>query len=178
MKRNEKQENAVSPVVGVMLMLVVTIVIAAVVAVFATGVVTSTEPAPVAMLTATVDSTWDNGYTLNNGKGTVMITSLSGDTVDFGKVKTIVSVEIDTKTYTYTYVGRSGEKLDSGSTFNLAYKCSGFTYNSTNYKTDYGLTSLLGLVTDSKSLNSGDYVHVTVVYDDQHILYDKEVVAV
>ncbi|HJJ32391.1 MAG TPA: type IV pilin [Methanocorpusculum sp.] len=50
MKRTENKENAVSPVVGVMLMLVVTIVIAAVVTLFATGVVTSTEKAPVAVL--------------------------------------------------------------------------------------------------------------------------------
>lgn len=41
-----KSEDAVSPVIGVMLMLVVTIVIAAVVAVFASGVGMDSEPAP------------------------------------------------------------------------------------------------------------------------------------
>jgi len=50
------RENAVAPVVGVMLMLVVVIVIAAVVALFATGVIGgATEPAPVAVLQAIVD---------------------------------------------------------------------------------------------------------------------------
>jgi len=50
------RENAVAPVVGVMLMLVVVIIIAAVVALFATGVIGgATEPAPVAVLQAIVD---------------------------------------------------------------------------------------------------------------------------
>ena len=43
-------EDAVSPVIGVMLLLVVTIVIAAVVAVFASGVGTDTEAAPTTVL--------------------------------------------------------------------------------------------------------------------------------
>ena len=51
-KKFDDKENAVSPVVGVMLMLVVTIIIAAVVAVFATGVVTTTQTAPTAVLSA------------------------------------------------------------------------------------------------------------------------------
>ena len=49
----KKSEDAVSPVIGVMLLLVVTIVIAAVVAVFASGVGTEIEPAPTTVLTIT-----------------------------------------------------------------------------------------------------------------------------
>ena len=48
----KKKEDAVSPVIGVMLMLVVTIVIAAVVAAFAGGIATDTEPTPNVVLTA------------------------------------------------------------------------------------------------------------------------------
>ena len=185
MKRTENKENAVSPVVGVMLMLVVTIVIAAVVAVFATGVVTTTEKAPVAMLTATVDSDWNNGWAA--GKGTVTLTSLSGDTIDFGKVTTLVSVDINEgtmfspviKKYSCTYVGKSGEKLESGSTFNLAYKC---TCNDTGNYTLSALlkngSTVLNDLVPPGSVIPGQYVHVTVIYDDKHILYDKEVVAV
>ena len=44
----KKSDDAVSPVIGVMLMVVITVVIAAVITIFATGVVTDTEPAPVA----------------------------------------------------------------------------------------------------------------------------------
>ena len=45
-----KSEDAVSPVIGVMLMLVVTIIIAAVVAVFASGVGMDAEPAPTTVI--------------------------------------------------------------------------------------------------------------------------------
>ena len=48
----KKKEDAVSPVIGVMLMLVVTIVIAAVVAAFAGGIATDTEPTPSVVLSA------------------------------------------------------------------------------------------------------------------------------
>ena len=64
----KKKEDAVSPVIGVMLMLVVTIVIAAVVAAFAGGLGSDVEMAPTAALDITA---------YENGK--VKITSLSGE---------------------------------------------------------------------------------------------------
>lgn len=48
--KKSKKEDAVSPVVGVMLMLVVTIIIAAVVAAFASGIATQTEPASTSII--------------------------------------------------------------------------------------------------------------------------------
>nr|WP_319377848.1 type IV pilin [uncultured Methanocorpusculum sp.] len=63
MKYNTKSQDAVSPVVGVMLMLVVTIVIAAVVSAFAGGLVTSTEPTQTVVFTA--DYSQANGLTLS-----------------------------------------------------------------------------------------------------------------
>ena len=65
----KKKEDAVSPVIGVMLMLVVTIVIAAVVAAFAGGLATETESAPVAVLDADVYA----------GDKKIVLRSLSGD---------------------------------------------------------------------------------------------------
>ena len=59
MKKTEQKDDAVSPVVGVMLMLVVTIIIAAVVAAFATGLSSSAEAAPVASLTVKIPT--ENG---------------------------------------------------------------------------------------------------------------------
>ena len=58
-RTNTKKDNAVSPVVGVMLMLVVTIIIAAVVSVFAGGLMTNQQAAP----SLTMDITIKNsGY--------------------------------------------------------------------------------------------------------------------
>lgn len=53
MKQQERKEDAASPVIGVMLMLVVTVVIAAVITVFATGMAgESTATTPMALLEA------------------------------------------------------------------------------------------------------------------------------
>lgn len=48
-----KSEDAVSPVIGIMLLLVVTIIIAAVVAAFASGIGSNTEPAPTTVIDVT-----------------------------------------------------------------------------------------------------------------------------
>ena len=58
-----KSDDAVSPVIGVMLMLVVTIIIAAVVAAFATGMVGDTSgPAPNAKMDVEIYSAYENQY--------------------------------------------------------------------------------------------------------------------
>ena len=67
MKKSNK-EDAVSPVIGVMLMLVVTIVIAAVVAAFATGMGADVNMAPAAALDVVV---YDDGN--------VVLTHVSGE---------------------------------------------------------------------------------------------------
>ena len=72
MNLKERKEDAVSPVIGVMLMLVVTIVIAAVVAAFAGGLATETEATPIVVLDADVYET--------NSK--LVLRSLSGDNLN------------------------------------------------------------------------------------------------
>lgn len=66
MKKTEQKDDAVSPVVGVMLMLVVTIIIAAVVAAFASGVTADVEKAPNTVLDVKIYekyTTTSMGYT-------------------------------------------------------------------------------------------------------------------
>ncbi len=67
------KENAVSPVVGVMLMLVVTIIIAAVVSGFAGGLVKGQTKAPQATITGTFSVT--KGMTITNAGGDALATS-------------------------------------------------------------------------------------------------------
>lgn len=76
MNLKERNEDAVSPVIGVMLMLVVTIVIAAVVAAFAGGIATDTEPTPSVVLSADV-------YAAENK---IALQSLSGDRLEISKL--------------------------------------------------------------------------------------------
>lgn len=74
---NSKKDSAVSPVIGVMLMLVVTIVIAAFVATFAGGLFSTTEATPVASIDVKI--LYNSGHT---GKDCVMyIENLGGDSI-------------------------------------------------------------------------------------------------
>ena len=70
MKKSNK-EDAVSPVIGVMLMLVVTIVIAAVVAAFASGLGGDVESAPAAVFDVDLDK--NNKLTLQHLSGENLI---------------------------------------------------------------------------------------------------------
>ena len=172
MKKAHK-EDAVSPVIGVMLMLVVTIIIAAVVAAFAGGLATDAERAPSAVLKAEVDSKWTNYM----GTGSAFLTSLSGENVNLDK---IVVTLYDEKGNSYSYIhpseaGGVGKYLESGETLNLAY---GLT-NSKGYiflcDSTYGYGYDTGVL---PYITSGQYVRVIVTYDDTHVLYDNEVIVV
>ena len=127
----KKSEDAVSPVIGVMLMLVVVIVVGAVVTVFATGLVGDTEVAPVAKLkveiiseqpiggTASgVDSTWNTGTV-----PTLHLTHISGDPVDTADLKLSFAWDCDSPscsvkhhTSTYQYTKKFGYAYSTGGT--------------------------------------------------------------
>ena len=62
MKRENRKDDAVSPVIGVMLMLVVTIVIAAVVVMFSTGLTGDTKTTPTAMFEVSGMDTFSGPY--------------------------------------------------------------------------------------------------------------------
>ena len=159
MKKTEQKDDAVSPVVGVMLMLVVTIIIAAMVAAFAGGLATSTEKAPTVILNSKVDST------ANYGGGTVYLNSLSGDDINLEKI--VVNVYNSTNhcaTFTHpSKAGGAGQYLESGETVNLFYGIGDFSSK----------LSDLGVV-----VKPGELAQVVVIYDNTHVLYDEEVVVV
>ena len=104
----KKSDDAISPVIGVMLMLVVTVVIAAAVTIFATGVVGETEAAPVAVLDVEIFS---NVFALDGvSHGTknlrgpdLWITHVSGDAVDTKDIELRFSWEHDGCTHYSTY---------------------------------------------------------------------------
>ncbi|WP_421910058.1 type IV pilin [Methanolacinia petrolearia] len=75
MKRSNYSEEAVSPVVGVMLMLVVTIIIAAVVSVFASGLADTSSKAPQVSIAAE----------LRNG-ACILIDHKGGDVLDLSSI--------------------------------------------------------------------------------------------
>ncbi len=83
----KERESAVSPVVGVMLMLVVTIIIAATVSAFAGGLVGSADKAPQAAFDVNIKTTQQWGYI----NPTLAITHLGGDPIDTSRTKLVTS---------------------------------------------------------------------------------------
>lgn len=78
MKKTEQKDDAVSPVVGVMLMLVVTIIIAAVVAAFASGVTADVEKAPNAVLDVKIyENYMSGGYSYPS----IQVKSIGGEPI-------------------------------------------------------------------------------------------------
>lgn len=162
LKKKETKESAVSPVVGVMLMLVVTIIIAAVVAAFAGGLAAESEVAPAAVLSASVDTTWSdwNEAFSYGGNKTVFITSLSGEPIDLKKLSVTVynasgaSKKFSDHSHGYTL----GDYLDSGETLNVGHGSGVY-------------------LEDDVIIKSGESVQVVVTYDNKHVLYDKMVKA-
>ena len=75
----KKNEDAVSPVIGVMLMLVVTVVIAAVVVTFSTGLAGSTGTTPTALFEVSGTDTYQGG--LGEELAYVNIRHKGGDTI-------------------------------------------------------------------------------------------------
>ena len=113
----KKSDDAVSPVIGVMLMLVITVVIAAVITVFATGTVADTEIAPTAVLDVEIygynPALFDNGVEVV-GAPDFHITHIAGDAVDTKDIEIRLSWENNGKTYFSTYSADSfEEKLGS-----------------------------------------------------------------
>ena len=81
------KERAVSPVVGVMLMLVVTLIIASVVSAFAGGLWGNTEKAPGVTIQATIVLNEPDNLENNN----ITLTHLGGDPFQIKDVKLVVS---------------------------------------------------------------------------------------
>ena len=137
MKRAEK-EDAVSPVIGVMLMLVVTIIIAAVVAAFAGGLASDTDVADSAIIK--LDS-YDMA-TVNQKSPTPWTTYTAG-------YKEIPNDGTSYGVYNMTFLHKGGDKLD------VTKLRLGITYNGATEFTP------LSKVTDVKSWGVGEKLVLT-----------------
>ena len=101
LKKTEQKEDGVSPVVGVMLMLVVTIIIAAVVAAFASGMgggITSTP---------TVVFTTQNINVNNGGLASLDFAHRGGDELSLGDIRIVLEAYGTIGTYTLSNGGLS-----------------------------------------------------------------------
>lgn len=120
-----KTDDAVSPVVGVMLMLVITIIIAGLVAAFASGIIDSGSVTPKAYFDVKISV--DEQYTDENKYAVMVIEHLGGDNVDTEdlQIRTHYSYDyVDPATGTVKPI-RASATIDS--TTNVAYLYSSST---------------------------------------------------
>ena len=112
MKRTEK-DDAVSPVVGVMLMLVVTIIIAAVVAAFAGGIATETKATPSAIIAVDehVLTKYSPGAYTNYDLTNMTLSNRGGETLSTNDLSLVLERNLASKTYQF------GELMESAKSF-------------------------------------------------------------
>ena len=133
-KRFEEKDSAVSPVVGVMLMLVVTIVVAAVVAMFAMGTFSDAQPASTVVLKL---DDYEMKIADYSGSMGGPYTAVSGDNTF---VSTVSSV---TESGHYANYAPYEMKFSNmgGDTLSIADLTLSITYNATTYKTPFSLVT-------------------------------------
>ncbi|MBQ3570229.1 MAG: type IV pilin N-terminal domain-containing protein [Methanocorpusculum sp.] len=142
----KKSDDAISPVIGVMLMMVITVIIAAVITGFTTGLVTNSEPAPTAVLDVKIDSKYkaleDYGNTLFGPD--FQIIHISGDPLDTADLEIRLS-------WTDDYCGKYHYSTYSAAKFAEQYpggidSCGGMRYQPMYMKsTESGGTGYGGL---------------------------------
>ena len=198
MKKTEQKDDAVSPVVGVMLMLVVTIIIAAVVAAFASGVTADVEKAPNTVLDVKIYENYMNSYP------SIQVKSIGGEPISTEDMVIKFSwTGNDGKDYSASYSG--------GKTFTLT--SSGDTHTipamavmplegklQTTYSAWYGNVTIsngevlqtMGIFESwyggnkdsfkaifgddgAETIKKGQKMHVVIMWND-YVIFDKEVI--
>ena len=146
MKRTEK-DDAVSPVVGVMLMLVVTIIIAAVVAAFAGGIATETKATPSAIIA--VDEHVLTKYIATYGSTNHDLTNMTlsnrgGETLSTNELSLVLEMNLASKTYQFGELMESAKSFGPGDSVEL------------HKDEEYGIVA--------QSVSDGDVIKWQVIY--------------
>ena len=201
MKKTEQKDDAVSPVVGVMLMLVVTIIIAAVVAAFASGVTADVEKAPNTVLDVKIYekyTTTSMGF--KNVYPSIQIKSIGGEPISTEDMVIKFSwTGDDGKDYSASY---SGGKTFTLSTYTIpamaVMPLEGDLL--TTYSAWYGNVTIsngevlqtMGLFESwyggnnnsfkaifgddgAETIKKGQKMHVVIMWND-YVIFDKEVI--
>ena len=140
-KKHEQKDDAVSPVIGVMLMLVVTIIIAAAVAAFAGGITGTTEETPTIMAKTEIWSA-TKGTAFSSGRFSMTVESVSAP-ISTADLKLVTS-------WTNSTGHRGGNETFAGMANNTVYTSGSYNYN---YHSPIGY----GPGVSGKQINSGHY---------------------
>lgn len=179
-RKPERPEDAVSPVVGVMLLLVVTVIIAAVVATFASGLVSTQQAAPTVAADVKILSVDSFASSGGAGKFEMKIVAVSDD-VPTKDLKLVTKYVVNNRT-------NSNEKVSGGAT--VYGKVNNTNYNGYEYVSPLGFgPGVQGSAVTSGpygtnqqfgyySLTEGTYMQNTGAYKKVAGVYPTEVNAV
>ena len=142
-RKPERPEDAVSPVVGVMLLLVVTVIIAAVVATFASGLVSTQQAAPTVAADVEILSVDTSSSQYAAGKFEMKIVAVSDD-VPTKDLKLVTKYVVNNRT-------NSKEKVSGGAT--VYGKVNNTKYTGYEYVSPIGF----GPGVQGSAVTSGDY---------------------
>ena len=178
MKQQERKDDAVSPVIGVMLMIVVTVVIAAVITMFATGMAgESTATTPVALVEADVSQHKGGNLQYFN------LVHKGGDEMKLDNLQVIIE-PIGGATSSGIILERTVNKIPL--TENLFYKdeCEGMELNVKAMAEEYGLTyekiessgngfglSVPGKTGDDIVVSTGDRIKVPIKFSSEGVTF-------
>lgn len=180
-----KKESGVSPVIGVMLMLVITIIVAAVVSGFASGLSDSNRDIPVAAFEFKVYSSYLYGSSHGDAGSYLEAIMKSGEAIDTADLK-IVSYWEDDDGNINTHEFTESAKLQGGyGSPNTFRSFNGFHTNAffgetgsywhTGDKFTGGVTYVLGNVGTSP----GDIIEINVVHEPTNtVIWSAEVTVI
>jgi len=163
---HSRRDDAVSPVVGVMLMIVVTVVIAAVVALFATSVTTSSEPAPVAVID--MNASAGTPAEINNK---LVMSTRGGDPLDLTKLKVTVTINDGDDGTVYKGLDKNpvvGQFLEIGE-YLVIFGEGTYCVPDTASQIGKGFDPITDMVV-------GEKIKVSVIFNDNAILYERELI--
>jgi flagellin-like protein len=110
-KRLLADDGAVSPVIGVILMVAITVILSAVIGTFALGLGTTQDTAP--------QSTWETDYTDGATSDTLTLTHESGDPMDADRLSVVVSGASSGNGKTAVSTLVAGSEVSAGTTITI-----------------------------------------------------------
>lgn len=179
-----EKESGVSPVIGVMLMLVVTIIVAAVVSGFAGGLTDSSTDVPVASFEFKVYSVYQFGTIEGAGSPCLEAIMKSGAPVDSGDIK-IVSYHEDNDgniiSHEFTKSDHTEGAYDYTGSFRIFAGVGSDTYfgeQGAYWHTGDKFTGGTDLVLGLSDPQPGDQVEINVVHEPTNTVICSQVVTV
>ncbi|WGI18057.1 type IV pilin N-terminal domain-containing protein [Methanonatronarchaeum sp. AMET-Sl] len=146
-KADMKKEDGVSPVIGVILMVAIVVLLAAIVAAFVFGVVTIPEPTPQASTTIE-EATWDGDEELN-----VTLLHQSGSSLDAQDTQVIIT-NLDNTSQTNTTTISDWDvdnEWSTGERISMTFEASDFKDNNGNSWNDDGVSEIEVRLVDEPS---------------------------